>query len=121
LCFLDSFLPLSRLIIPNPHKKFKLQRRNITFEGDKNNPESLVLKEGISNLRSVCFVLVTLTYDYLICVYFIKEDKMSELFCRFFYFYLYLFPFSLLRIGFGAIPSSKVDECLTKWIFLSGG
>jgi hypothetical protein len=29
--------------------------------------------------------------------------------------------FSLLRIEFGVIPSSKVDQCLTEWIYHSGG
>jgi hypothetical protein len=46
---------------------------------------------------------------------------MSELWCRFCFVYLLLFSFSLLRIEFGVIPSSKVDQCLTEWIDNSGG
>jgi membrane-associated PAP2 superfamily phosphatase len=38
-----------------------------------------------------------------------------------FFFYLLSFSFSLLRIVFGVIPSSKVDQCLTEWIYNSGG
>jgi hypothetical protein len=51
LLFLDNFLPLSRLIIPNPYRGFKLEGRNIIFKGygfikDK---RSIILKEGISD------------------------------------------------------------------------
>jgi hypothetical protein len=51
LFFSDRFLPLSRLIIPNPHGKFKLEKRNIIFKGVGygNNIRSLILKEGISD------------------------------------------------------------------------
>jgi hypothetical protein len=45
LFFSDKSLPLSRLIIPNPHGKFKLEGRNVIFEGHFGR--SLVLKEGI--------------------------------------------------------------------------
>jgi hypothetical protein len=38
-----------------------------------------------------------------------------------FFFFLYLFSFSLLRIVFGVIPSSKVDQCLIKYIDDAGG
>jgi hypothetical protein len=52
----DSSLPLSRLIIPNPHGKFKLEGRNIIFEsGDY--PQSVILKEGISEGILEVFVL----------------------------------------------------------------
>jgi hypothetical protein len=44
LFFSDCSLPSSRLIIPNPHRKFKLEGRNIIFE---NYTRSLILKEGI--------------------------------------------------------------------------
>jgi hypothetical protein len=49
--FSDYSLPLSRLIIPNPHGKFKLIGRNIIFQGSNSNnsqsTRSLILKEGI--------------------------------------------------------------------------
>jgi hypothetical protein len=45
--FTDISFPLFKLIIPNPHGKFKLKGRNIIFEG--NFVRSLILKEGISN------------------------------------------------------------------------
>jgi hypothetical protein len=57
LLFSDYFLPLSRLIIHNPHGKFKLKGRNIIFEGDHNNPRSLILKDGISDGILEVFVL----------------------------------------------------------------
>jgi hypothetical protein len=70
-------------------------------------------------------VLVTLICEAIILfvLIFIKEDKMSEWSCRFVFFfvYLYLFLFSLLRIEFGVIPSSKLDQYLKKWIDESGG
>jgi hypothetical protein len=48
LFFSDYFLPLSRLIIPNPDGNFKLEGRNIKFEG-KYYTRSVILKEGISD------------------------------------------------------------------------
>jgi hypothetical protein len=54
LLFSDGSLPLSRLIIPNPHGEFKLEARNIIFEGDL---RSLILKEGISDGILEVFVL----------------------------------------------------------------
>jgi hypothetical protein len=45
----DYFLPLSRLIIHNPHGRFKLEGRKSIFEGGYNNQRSLILKEGISD------------------------------------------------------------------------
>jgi hypothetical protein len=72
------------------------------------------------NLRSVCFVLVILIFEviklFYLCLFFIKENKMWELSCRFFFVYLLSFSFSLLRIEFGVIQSSKVDQCLMEWI-----
>jgi hypothetical protein len=56
LFFSDYFLPLSRSIIPNPHRKFKLEGRNVIFEGG-NNITSLILKEGISDKILEVFVL----------------------------------------------------------------
>jgi hypothetical protein len=47
LFFSDYSFPLCRLIIPDPHGKFELEGRNITFEG--NDFRSLILKEGISD------------------------------------------------------------------------
>jgi hypothetical protein len=55
--FSDCSLPLSRLIIPNPHGKFKLEGRNVIFEGGY-YPRSLILKEGISNEILEVFVLL---------------------------------------------------------------
>jgi hypothetical protein len=52
--FLGCFLPLSKLTIPNPHGRFKLEGRNIIFEGFKG---SLILKEGISDGILEVFVL----------------------------------------------------------------
>jgi hypothetical protein len=54
--FSDGSLPLSRLTIPNPHGKFKLEGRKITFEGIYNR-RSLILKEGISDGILEVFVL----------------------------------------------------------------
>jgi hypothetical protein len=54
--FLDCFLPLSKLTIPNPHGKFKLEGRNVIFEGDYNE-KSLILKEGIPDGILEVFVL----------------------------------------------------------------
>jgi hypothetical protein len=55
LFFSDCSLPLSRLTIPNPHGKFKLEGRKIIFEGDYTR--SLILKEGISDGILEVFVL----------------------------------------------------------------
>jgi hypothetical protein len=59
LFFSDSSLPLSKLIFPNPHGKFKLEGRKIIYEGD-DYPEdlrSVILKEGISDEILEVFVL----------------------------------------------------------------
>jgi hypothetical protein len=57
LFFSDFSLPLSRLIIPNPHGKFKLEGKNIIFEGGYNK-RSLILKErrsdGILEVFALC-------------------------------------------------------------------
>jgi hypothetical protein len=55
----DYSLPLSRLIIPNPHEKFKLEGRNAIFERDDDSLiiRSLILKEGISDGILEVFVL----------------------------------------------------------------
>jgi hypothetical protein len=66
--FSDCSLPLSRLIISNPHGRFKLEGRDIIFECDWDNKRSLILKEGISD--GILEVFVTLAYVYFICVYF---------------------------------------------------
>jgi hypothetical protein len=52
--FSDGSLPLSKLTIPNPHGKFKLEGRNIIFQG---YTRSLILKEGISDGILEVFVL----------------------------------------------------------------
>jgi hypothetical protein len=57
LFFSDCSLPLSRLLIPNPYGKFKLEGRNVIFECQKSNVRSLILKEGISDGVLEMFVL----------------------------------------------------------------
>jgi hypothetical protein len=71
LFFSDCFLPISRLIIPNPHRNFKLKGRNIIFECDYWNPRSIILKEGISNGILKVFVLFSDInfYDFFIYVF----------------------------------------------------
>jgi hypothetical protein len=54
--FSDTSLPLSKLTIPNPHGKFKLEGRKIIFECDYNE-RSVILKEGISDGILEMFVL----------------------------------------------------------------
>jgi hypothetical protein len=51
LFFSDYFLPLSRLIVPNPYGKFRLEKRNVMFNC------TLILKEGISDGILEVFVL----------------------------------------------------------------
>jgi hypothetical protein len=48
LFFSNYSIPLSRLIISNPHGLFKLEERNIIFEspGYRDGRRSLILKEG---------------------------------------------------------------------------
>jgi hypothetical protein len=63
LFFLDTFLPLSRLIIPNPHGKFELKKRNIIFQGNgySSHTRSIILKEGISDgILEVFIILIFL-------------------------------------------------------------
>jgi hypothetical protein len=56
--FSDDSLPLSKLTIPNPHGKFKLEGRNIIFQGDSYvNRRSLILKEGIRDGILEVFIL----------------------------------------------------------------
>jgi hypothetical protein len=55
LFFSDGSLPLSRLIIPNPHGKLKLRGGTVTFKDHKER--SLILKEGISDGILEVFVL----------------------------------------------------------------
>jgi hypothetical protein len=57
LFFSDGSLPLSKLIFPNPHGKFKLEGRNIIFEVDNYVKRSLILKEGILDGILEVFVL----------------------------------------------------------------
>jgi hypothetical protein len=57
LLFSDCSLPLSRLIIQNLHERFRLEGRNIIFEGDGDNSRSVILKEGISDGILEVFVL----------------------------------------------------------------
>jgi hypothetical protein len=55
--FSDGYLPLSKLTIPNPHGKFKLEGRKIIFQGDSYE-RSVVLKEGISDGILEVFVFI---------------------------------------------------------------
>jgi hypothetical protein len=55
--FSDNSLPLSKLIIPNPQGKFKLEGRNIIFECGYTDTSSVILKEGISNGILEVFIL----------------------------------------------------------------
>jgi hypothetical protein len=55
LFFSDCSLPLSKLTIPNPHGKFRLEGRKIIFEGGYTR--SLIFKEGISDGILEVFVL----------------------------------------------------------------
>jgi hypothetical protein len=78
------------------------------------------------NLRSVCFVLVTLSFEVIMIFLFMFIFLWREIKCEngsvsFFFVYLLSFSFSLLGIEFGVIPSSKVVQCLTEWIDNSGG
>jgi hypothetical protein len=57
LFFSDCSLPLSKLTIPNPHGRFKLEGRKIIFEAGIFNPRSVILKEGISDGILEVFVL----------------------------------------------------------------
>jgi hypothetical protein len=57
LFFSDGSLPLSKLTIPNPHGKFKLEGRKIIFQGNLIDTRSLILKEGISDGILEVFVL----------------------------------------------------------------
>jgi hypothetical protein len=56
LFFSDGSLPLSKLTIPNPHGKFKLEGRKIIFEGGYNK-RSLILKERILDVILEVFIL----------------------------------------------------------------
>jgi hypothetical protein len=62
----DCSLPLSGIIISNPHGNFKLEERNIIFEG---NPRSVILKEGI--LDGILEVFVTLTSKVIMIILFL--------------------------------------------------
>jgi hypothetical protein len=69
--FLDGFLPLSRLIIPNPHGMFKLEKRNMIFQGggSLNNIRSLILKEKIVDKVFEVFVLFLLISNIIIILF----------------------------------------------------
>jgi hypothetical protein len=54
-------------------------------------------------------------------IFLLRKIKCKNGGVGFFFVYLLSFSFSLLRIEFGVIPSSKVDQCLTEWIFRLGG
>jgi hypothetical protein len=56
LFFSDYYLPLSRLIIPNPHGELELKGRTAIFEGHF-TCRSLILKEGISDGILEVFIL----------------------------------------------------------------
>jgi hypothetical protein len=62
--FSDASLPLSRLIIFNSHGLFKLEKREMIFQGGGygSNVKSLVLKEKISDKILEVFVLFLLIF-----------------------------------------------------------
>jgi hypothetical protein len=66
--FSDKFLPLSRLIIPNPHGKFGLEGRKMIFQGDYNT-RSLILKEKISDKVLEVFILFLLIFNIIIILF----------------------------------------------------
>jgi hypothetical protein len=69
LLFPDGSLPLSRLIIPNPHEGFKLKGRNIIFK--RGYTRSVILKEGISDGILEVFVLMTLIFEVIMNILFV--------------------------------------------------
>jgi hypothetical protein len=68
--FSDRFLPLSRLIIPNPHRGFRLEGRKIIFQYRGSYTRSLILKEKISNKVLEVFVLFLLILNIIIIILF---------------------------------------------------
>jgi hypothetical protein len=67
----DTTTPLANLIWPNPHGRFKLEGRNIIFEGNFNGIRSVILKEGILDGILEVFVLVTLTFEVIMIILFV--------------------------------------------------
>jgi hypothetical protein len=115
--FLDIFLPLSRLIIGNPHRMFKLEGRKMIFQGDYGYARSLILKEKTSDKVLEVFVLFLLILS-IIIIFFMFYRKIKYEGIDFIHF---LFLFYLFRVDFRVIPSSKVNECLKGWISSSKG
>jgi hypothetical protein len=65
LFFLDNSLPLSRLLIPNPHGMFEFEGRNIIFECEGMGCErSFIFKRGISKE-----ILEVFTFLELLCYF----------------------------------------------------
>jgi hypothetical protein len=69
--FSDRFIPLSRLIIRNPHRRFKLEGRKMIFQGDDewDNRRSLILKEKISDKVLEVFILFLLILNIIIILF----------------------------------------------------
>jgi hypothetical protein len=70
IIFSDGFLPLSRLIIPNPHGMFKLEKRKMIFQGNNGRyTRSLILKEKVVNNVFEVFVLFLLMFNMIIILF----------------------------------------------------
>jgi hypothetical protein len=55
---LDTTLPFSNFLLPNPYGKYKLEGRKAIFNTEGSyDPRSLVMKEGIKNGMMEVFVL----------------------------------------------------------------
>jgi hypothetical protein len=110
--FLDGFLPLSRLLIFNPHGLFKLEKRKMIFQMIPNiyHIRSLVLKERISNEILEVFVLFLLIFSILFMFYRKIKHKGND-WISFFYFFFFLFILS--RIGnYSLIKSEHMSDKL---------
>jgi hypothetical protein len=70
LFFSDCFLPLSRLIIRNPHERFRLEGRKMIFQGHSYITRSLILKKKISDKVFEVFVLFLLILNIIIIILF---------------------------------------------------
>jgi hypothetical protein len=70
LFFSDCSLPLSRLIIPNPHEGFRLEGRKMIFQGGGSYiTRSLILKEKISDKVLEVFILFLLILNIIIILF----------------------------------------------------
>jgi hypothetical protein len=95
--FCDRLSPLSSLLLPNPHREFTLNGREINFKFWSIGYKSLFFKQGIKN----------------------EIMEVLELYFNNFYFYFYFFFFVWCRklkqikfseIYFGIVSSAEVNE-----------